>query len=104
MTDTQHFVFKLTPPRPTFAFDQTPHEAQVMAAHIDYWRGLLDRGVAVVFGPVLDPTGGWGLAVAEVENAEQAAQIRADDPVTRAGIATLDVHPMLNAVARPLPR
>lgn len=101
MTAVQHFVYKLTPPRPTFAFDQTPDEAQVMADHVEYWRGLLDRGIAVAFGPVLDPAGGWGLAVAEVENAEQAEQLRAEDPVTRAGIATLEVHPMLSAFVRP---
>lgn len=103
MTDAQHFVFRLTPPRPTFAFDQTPEEARVMAAHIDYWRGLLDRGIAVVFGPVLDPAGGWGLAVAEVESNDHAERIRLEDPVTRAGIATIDAVPMLGAIVRPLP-
>lgn len=102
MTDIQHFLYKLIPPRPTFAFDQTPHEAEVMSQHITYWRGLLDQGIAVVFGPVLEPSGGWGLAVLEVENAEQAEQLRLDDPVVRAGIAAVEVHPMLSAVVRPL--
>jgi hypothetical protein len=28
------FMFRLVPTRPTFAFDQTEHEAAVMAEHV----------------------------------------------------------------------
>lgn len=101
MTDSQHFVFRLTPPRPTFPADMTEAEAATMREHIAYWSDLLDRGVAVVFGPVADHAGEWGLAVAEVTGAEHAERLRSEDPVTRAGLATIEIHPMRAAFARP---
>jgi len=50
-------VIRLLPPRPTFALDMTAEEAAMMAEHVAYWGGLLERGVAIVFGPVGDPKG-----------------------------------------------
>ena len=53
----RQFLFKLIAPRPTFAQDMMEAERKVMQEHVVYWKGLADRGVAVVFGPVLDPKG-----------------------------------------------
>jgi hypothetical protein len=57
MSATPLFVYKLVPPRPSFAMDMTDAERAVMGEHAAYWHGLLDRRTAVVFGPVLDPAG-----------------------------------------------
>ena len=54
------FAHKLISPRPTFAHDMTEAEKKVMIEHVAYWTGLMEKGVAVVFGPVLDPKGAWG--------------------------------------------
>jgi uncharacterized protein len=104
MNQKQHFVYKLIPPRPTFAADQTPHEASVMEEHFGYWERLRDSGVAVVYGPVAEPTGVWGLAVLEADDAEQVDQIRLGDPAVSSGVAIAEVFPMLEALVRPLPR
>ena len=103
MSDLQRFVYRLCPPRPTFPDDMTPDEAVVMREHVAYWTDLLDRGVAVVFGPVTEPTGTFGLAVAEVADAEHADQLRQNDPLSRAGLGPVEVYPMRAAVVRPLP-
>jgi hypothetical protein len=34
-----------------------------MGRHVAYWQDLLDRDVAVAFGPVLDPEEPWGLGL-----------------------------------------
>ncbi len=36
-----------------------------MGRHAAYWQPLIDSGRMVVFGPVLDTTGSWGLGVVE---------------------------------------
>ena len=95
-----NYVFRLIAPRPTFVEDMTDEERVTMAEHAAYWRGLLDEGVAVVFGPVLDPAGPYGLAVVEVDGPEHVERVIAADPAVRAGLKT-EVHPMLSAVARP---
>jgi hypothetical protein len=35
----------------------TEAERKVMQEHAVYWKGLTDRGIAIVFGLVLDPKG-----------------------------------------------
>lgn len=101
MSDRQHFICKLTPPRPTFFSDQSPQEQAVMARHVAYWTELFDRGVAVVFSPVLDPAGVWGLAIVEAENEAAVKTIVDNDPVVLADLGTIEVHPMPGAVVRP---
>ncbi len=95
-----NFAIRLIAPRPTFVEDMTDEERAMMAEHGRYWRQLLADGVAVVFGPVLDPAGPYGLAVVEVDDQEHAGRVIAADPAVRGGIKT-EVYPMLNAIYRP---
>ena len=56
----KRFLWRLIPPRPTFAHDMTGEESKPMQEHGAYWSDLVDRGIAVVFGLVADPKGHWG--------------------------------------------
>ncbi|HEX9548896.1 MAG TPA: hypothetical protein VF942_16265 [Acidimicrobiales bacterium] len=44
MPEKSHFVYRLVPPRPTFAADMTDDEKAIMAEHAAYWLGLFDQG------------------------------------------------------------
>jgi hypothetical protein len=59
----KYYVCKLTGPRPSFPQDMTPQEAAIMQAHVAYCGELLRARKALVFGPVADPAGAWGLGV-----------------------------------------
>ena len=80
-----HFVYKLISPRATFPRDMTPAEANLMQEHVVYWRGLMDKGTALLFGPVMDPKGVWGLAIVDMENEAAARALGTNDPIIRAG-------------------
>ena len=80
----RHFLIKLIPPRPSFAQDMTNEEKQLMQRHVAYWTGLVETGVALVFGPVADPAGSYGIGVVEVEE-EHVADLTANDPVATSG-------------------
>jgi uncharacterized protein YciI len=96
-----YFLYKLIPPRPTFAQDMTEAEAKVMQEHAAYWNGLTDRAIAVVFGPVADPKGVWGLAIVEVEDDAAARALGTNDPAMKAGLNfKLEVYPMPRALLR----
>ncbi len=96
-----YFLYKLVPPRPTFGpGDMTEAEAAIMGDHAAYWTEQLDNGVAVVFGPVVDPAGNWGLAVVETETEADARALGDADPAITTGLATLEVHPIPFAIAR----
>ena len=99
-TRTRYFVYKLIPPRPTFAADMSEAEAGIMAQHAHYWQGLTDRGTAVVFGPVADPAGVWGLAVVEAASEEVVRVLGLEDPAVTSEMATFDVFVMPDAIVR----
>jgi len=102
MTPT-HFAYKLTPPRPSFALDMTEREAAVMGEHAAYWGRLVDEGRAVAFGPVLEPSGSWGLAIVQADDEAGVRALGDDDPAVTSGIAPYDVFAMPGAVVRPAP-
>jgi uncharacterized protein YndB with AHSA1/START domain len=95
------FFCRLLPPRPTFAMDMTPEEAAMMRDHAAYWREHLERGAAIVFGPVADPKGPWGLGVVRVTDEAELRAFEAGDPAIRAERGfRYESLPMLQAVTR----
>jgi len=104
LIDSEHmssFVFRLIAPRPTFALDMTDEEREIMARHAAYWRPLIDSGQMVVFGPVLDSTGSWGLGVVEAEDEDELRGFAAGDPVVTTGTGTIEIGKMLAGFVRP---
>jgi uncharacterized protein YndB with AHSA1/START domain len=95
------FLCKLYGPRPSFPADMTGAEGRAMHEHVAYWHRLLGEGTAIVFGPVADPTGVWGLGVVEVPDEAALAALAAADPTVRSGLGfRLETLPMLQAVVR----
>jgi len=71
-----------------------------MQSHVAYWSDLLARGKAVVFGPVADPHGPWGLGVIRVADEAEASALTEGDPAIRSERGfRYEVLPMLTAVA-----
>ena len=95
------FVLRLIAPRPTFALDMTDEERAVMGRHAEHWQPLVEAGRMVVFGPVADGTGSWGLAVVEGDDEEQVRAHAAEDPVVTTGTATYEFGTLLTGFVRP---
>ena len=95
------FVFRLKAPRPTFAVDMTDAEREIMGRHAAYWQPFIDSGQMVIFGPVLDATGSWGLGVIEAEDEEALRAFAAGDPVVTTGTASIEIGKMLAGFVRP---
>jgi uncharacterized protein len=93
-----HFLYKLIPPRPTFDQDMSEDEQAVMGRHVAYWQQLAERGTALVFGPVSDPAGAWGLAVVAADTNEQVRALADDDPAVVSGLARFEICPMPGAI------
>lgn len=91
------FLLKLFAPRPTFHLDITDAEMEVMQRHGHYWRGLLEQGVAVAFGPVLEPKESWGVALLYAQDQAAAEALAAEDPASKAGMH-IEVYPMATLV------
>ncbi len=98
---SNHFVYRLIPPRTTFVADMTAVERTIMGEHAAYWTDLFEDGRVVVFGVVMGETGPWGLAVVEAEAEEDVRAIASDDPAVKSKVCTFDIAVMPNATARP---
>jgi uncharacterized protein len=98
----QHFYFKLIPPRPTFAVDMTAEERALMMEHVRYTREALDAGKILIYGPVMASTGGFGVAVLEMEDVAEVQKFGDEDPSIKAGMNTFEFCPMKIGAARGL--
>ena len=72
-----------------------------MAGHAEHWQSWIDSGQMVVFGPVLDGTGSWGLGVVEAEDEDQLRSFAARDPAVTTGTAHMEIGKLLTGFVRP---
>ncbi|MED1203691.1 YciI family protein [Heyndrickxia acidicola] len=92
--EKKHFLLKIITTRTTFSQDMTEEERNIMGQHVGYWTDKQNQGIAVVFGPVLNPSDPHGIVIVEVENAEQVPTLIAEDPGVIAGILKTEFYPM----------
>ncbi len=90
-----HFVYRLIPPRPTFASDMSDDEKAAMGAHAAYWTKLFEAGRVVLFGAVVEPAGVQGLAVVEADTVDDVRAIAGDDPAVTTGTCRFEIGALL---------
>jgi uncharacterized protein YciI len=78
--EKRYFYLKLIARRPTFPADITPEERAIMMEHIAYWKKFMDEDKVLVFGPVLDPAGVFGMGIVTVDDEEEVKALIAGDP------------------------
>ena len=74
-----------------------------MGRHAAHWQPYIESGQMVVFGPVLEPSGSWGLGVVEAEDEDEEAlrAFAASDPVVTTGTAAMEFGKMPAGFIRP---
>jgi uncharacterized protein YciI len=95
-----HYVYRLIPPRPTFHQDMTDAEREIMGRHAEYLAGLAQTGKLVVYGPVVDGTGAWGLSVFEAKSVDEVHRLVENDPAVSSGMSTYEVGAMPATIVR----
>jgi uncharacterized protein len=100
---SDYFVFRLIPPRPTFVQDMNDDERATMGAHGEHWRPLIEAGRMIVFGPVLDGSGSWGLGVVEADDEAEVSTLVGADPFVTSGLGSIEMGRMLGGFVRPRP-
>ena len=69
-----------------------------MQRHQAYWQDLLAEGRVVVYGPVADPEGIWGMGVLRAADRAQVLEIGNSDPSVLAGVNTFEVFEIMDGV------
>jgi uncharacterized protein len=78
----------------------TDEEREIMGRHAAHWQPFVESGQMVVFGPVLDDDGSWGLGVVEADDEDELRAFAADDPAVTTGTAELELGKMLGGFVR----
>jgi len=79
----------------------TAEEREILNRHAAYWRPFFESGQMVIFGPVADGTGSWGLGVVEAEDEDELRAFAAGDPAVTTGTAHMEIGKMLSGFVRP---
>jgi uncharacterized protein YciI len=89
------FLFRHIPPRADFAQTMTDDERTTMAEHLTYWEQLMAEGKVLVYGPVADPEGVWGMGVMRVADRAEVLEIGERDPSVACGLNTFEVFEIM---------
>jgi uncharacterized protein len=98
--DKRHYYLKLIPPRATFPGDITPQEKALMDEHGAYCEQQFAAGKLLAYGPVMAPSGAFGVAILEVADEAEAREFGENDPSVRGGLNRFEFYPMHVARAR----
>ena len=72
-----------------------------MQEHIGYWSELAEKRTVIVFGPVADPKGSWGVGIVEVPHESAAQALVNGDPAMKSGAGfQTEILPMPRAIFR----
>ena len=70
----------------------TVEERTVMEQHVVYWSEQAVKGIAVVFGPVMDPNGVYGIGIFRVRDEAEMKDLLSHDPAN--GLLHYTIYPM----------
>jgi len=91
-----YFFIRTNNPRPNFHIDMSAEERSTMEKHVSYWSEKAERGIALVFGPVLDPKGFYGIGIYNVPDETSMKNLIDNDPAK--GLLKYEILPMARAV------
>lgn len=88
------YLCKFIPPRADFLATVSADEAGWMQQHGAFLDELLAQGKIVAHGPVMDPAGGYGVSLYQIEDDENIEDLTSQDPIIQHGAGHYEHHPM----------
>ncbi len=96
----KYYLCKFIPPRADFLPTLSADEQKWMQEHVVYLNQLLDQNIIVAHGPVMDPSGGYGVSLYQITDDQDIAAFTSEDPIVKNGVGHYEHHPMLHLTAR----
>lgn len=96
----KYYLCKYIPPRDDFLATMSDDEKRWMTQHGAFLDDLLESGVIVAHGPVMDPAGGYGVSIYRIDDDQDIASFTSRDPIVENGVGHYEHHPMLHLKAR----
>lgn len=96
----KNYLCQFIAPRADFLATLSADEQQWMAEHGAFLNDLMQQGLIVAHGPVLDPAGAYGVSLYRIANDQDIATLTAQDPLVRNGVGHYVHHPMPHLASR----
>lgn len=96
----QAYLTRWNPPRKDFVTTMTDVEKDLMQQHGAWLNATMAAGPIVAHGPVMDPSGPYGVALWRLEEGQDLAALLAKDPIIQAGVGHYEHFPMLHVSTR----
>jgi len=96
----KYYLCKFIPPRADFLATLSADEQEWMKQHGAYLNKLLEQGLVVAHGPVMDPSGGYGLSLFTISDDQEISAITSADPIIVNGVGHYEHHSMLHLKTR----
>lgn len=96
----KYYLCKFIPPRADFLPTMSAQEREWMGQHGAYLDENTARGAVVAHGPVMDPDGGYGVSLWQIEDGQDIAALTAQDSIIRNGVGHYEHFPMLHLKSR----
>jgi len=94
------YLCKFIPPRAEFLATMSADERKWMQQHGLYLDQLVEQGLVVAHGPVLDPSGGYGVSLFRIADEQDISALTSQDPIIRNGVGHYEHYPMLHLKSR----
>jgi uncharacterized protein YciI len=96
----KYYLCKFIPPRAEFLATMSADEREWMKQHGLYLDQLVKQGLVVAHGPVLDPSGGYGVSLFRIADEQDISALTSEDPIIKNGVGHYEHHPMLHLKSR----
>ncbi len=96
----KYFLCKYLPPRADFLANMNADESEWMRQRTVFLNLLLAEELIIAHGPVMDPSGGYGLSLYVIPDDQDIAAITALDPLMHHGAGHYEHHPILHLAFR----
>jgi uncharacterized protein YciI len=96
----KYYLCKFIPPRAEFLATMSADEREWMKQHGLYLDQLMKQGLVVAHGPVLDPSGGYGVSLFRIADEQDISALTSEDPIIKNGVGHYEHHPMLHLKSR----
>ncbi len=96
----KYYLCKFIPPRADFLATMSAGEKQWMKQHGAYMNALLDQGLIVAHGPVMDEAGGYGVSLYQIPDDQDVAALTSEDPIVKNGVGHYEHYTMLHLASR----
>lgn len=96
----KNYLCKWIPPRAGFLATMSDDEKNWMGQHGAYLNALMDQGVIVAHGPVIDDGEGYGVSLFRIADDEDIAAFTSQDPIVRNGVGHYEHFVMMHLASR----